>query len=462
MTAPGAWVDDASAALLTDLYELTMLQAYVEEGLTGEAVFDLFVRRLPGNRNYLVACGLDNVLHYLETVRFSPEALGYLRSLEQFSKGFVEWLEIFRFRGDVYAVPEGTPVFANEPIMQVVASLPEAQLIETFALNQIHLQTLMASKAARVVAAAGGRTVIDFGLRRMHGADAGLKAARAFSIVGVAATSNVLAGQVYGLPVVGTMGHSYVEVHDDELEALRAFGSVYPEAILLVDTYDTLEGVRKVIRLARELGDAFGARGVRLDSGDLAALSREARRMLDEAGLQRVEIFASGSLDENAIADLLAAGAPITGFGVGGRMGVSEDAPCLDTAYKLAAYDGKPRMKLSPDKANLPGRKQVFRVERAGEASHDVIGLHDEENEGRPLLEPVMKQGRRLEAGRRSLESIRARYREESAKLPGRLLGLDAADPPYRIDRSPGVEDEIDRLRRELEPAAGPGAEGRR
>ncbi|MCZ6446232.1 MAG: nicotinate phosphoribosyltransferase [Planctomycetota bacterium] len=452
MTAPSAWVNDTNAALLTDLYELTMLQAYLEKGLDQQAVFDLFVRRLPANRNYLIACGLDDVLRYLETLHFTAEALEYLASLGQFSKKFLDWLGALRFGGDVYAVAEGTPIFADEPILEVVAPLPQAQLVETFLLNQINFQTMIASKAARVVTAAAGRDVVEFGLRRLHGTDAGMKAARACFVAGASSTSNVLAGQVYGIPVTGTMAHSYIEAHDSELDAFRAFASVFPQAILLVDTYDTLGGVGNVVRLAEELGDDFQIRGVRLDSGDLAALARESRRILDQAGLHDVEVFASGSLDEYAVADLVAKAAPITGFGVGTRMGVSADAPCLDTAYKLVGYAGQARMKLSAEKSNLPGQKQVWRIESGSQASHDIIGLHDEGIDGRPLLVKVMQGGRRLPPGCVTLPQICDHAQSEMAKLPKRLLSVDSAQPSYCVELSLGLQVEIDRLRRDLQP----------
>lgn len=429
---PRPIVDEGSAALLTDLYQLTMLQAYRAEGLGGRAVFSLFVRRLPSGRNFLLACGLDDVLHYLETLRFSDDALRFLRSRPEFRSEFVDWLAELRFTGDVFAVPEGTPIFAGEPILEVEAPLPEAQLAETFLMNQVHLQTVLASKGARVVAAARGRPVVDFGLRRTQGTDAGLKAAKAFYVAGVAATSNVLAGRVYGIPIAGTMAHSYIQAHDDELEAFRAFARLYPETVLLVDTYDTLAGVRKVIELARELGEAFRVRGVRLDSGDLAELARQARRLLDEAGLERVRIFASGSLDEWEIDALLRRGAPIDAFGVGTRMGVSHDAPYLDMAYKLVEYEGRGRVKLSPGKRVLPGRKQVYRLEEDGVARGDVIAAADEEvSGGRPLLRKVMEGGRRLEVG--DLEAARKRAREEIARLPEPVRGLAPADPPLPV-----------------------------
>ena len=314
----------------------------------------------------------------------------------RFPASFLDWLAGLRFTGDVYAMPEGTPVFAGEPLLTVEAPLPEAQLAETYLLNQLHLQTLIASKGARIVEAAAGRPVVDFGTRRAHGTDAALKAARALYIAGMAATSNVLAADRYGIPPTGTMAHSYVQAHDDEDEAFRSFVATHPETVLLVDTYDTAEGVRRVARLASELGEAFRVRAVRLDSEPLAELAFEARAILDAAGLQRVEIVASGGAGR--VADRGARRgwrAPIDAFGVGTRAVSSADAPTFDAVYKLAAYDGRGRIKLSAEKETLPGRKQVFRRrDAAGLASGDVIARADERLEGEPLLEQVMR-GRR-------------------------------------------------------------------
>lgn len=439
MKVGGSWVTDENVALLTDLYELTMVQGYWKEEMAGTAVFSLFVRRLPPSRNYLLACGLDDALGILEAFRFTDPALAYLSTYPQFSADFIAWLGELRFTGDVYALPEGTPFFPNEPLLEVVAPIAEAQIVETLIMNQVHFQTVVASKAARVVTAARGRAVVDFGIRRMHGADAGLKSARAFHVAGVTSTSNVLAGQLYGVRVSGTMAHSYIQAFDRELDAFRAFAELYPETILLVDTYDTIEGVRRVIELARELGPAFRVRGIRLDSGDLAELAFRSRELLDEAGLERVEIFASGGLDEYGIDELVAEGAPITAFGVGTKMGLASDAPALDVAYKLTEYAGVGRLKLSPGKSLLPGRKQVFRVEAEGRAVKDVIARHDEELPGRPLLKRVMAAGRRTEEGRGTLDEARARAREELGRLPDRLLGLDPADPPYPVEVSPAL-----------------------
>jgi len=451
------WVDDASAALLTDLYELTMLQAYWAEGMHREAVFSLFVRRLPERRSFLLAAGLESVLRYLETLRFSADALAYLRRQGSFRDEFLAWLGEMRFEGDVWAVPEGTPVFAEEPILELRAPLPVAQLAETFVMNQVHLQTVLASKAVRLVLAAQGRPVVDFGLRRMHGADAGLKAARAFHIAGIAATSNVLAGRVYGVPISGTMAHSYIQAHDDELEAFRTFAELYPDTVLLVDTYDTLEGVRKVVRLAEKLGEGFRVRGVRLDSGDLDRLARESRRILDEAGLGHVQVLASGGLDEDAIGELVDAEAPIAGFGVGTKLGVSDDAPGLDIAYKLVEYAGEGRLKLSPGKRILPGRKQVWRAEEEGRAVGDTITGADESAPGRPLLRQVMAAGRRTQAGHDDLDAAARRARQEVAALPEALRRREPADPPYPVRVSEALRERHDAIQRELARAAGVG-----
>ncbi|WP_224369103.1 nicotinate phosphoribosyltransferase [Hyalangium versicolor] len=424
-------------ALLTDLYELAMVDAYLDEDLHDEAVFSLFVRRMPSRRNFLLACGLDDVLRYLETLRFHREEIDYLASLNRFSDRLLRYLERFRFSGEVCAVPEGTPMFGEEPILEVVAPLPEAQLVETYLLNQIHLQTVAASKAVRVVQAAAGRQVMEFGLRRMHGMDAGLKVARAAFIAGVDSTSNVLAGQRYGMPISGTMAHSFVQAHDDELGAFRAFTRCFPETTLLVDTYDTLRGVQHVLRLARELGDGFRVHAVRLDSGDLLGLSQAARQMLDEAGLRSVKIIASGNLDEDSIARLIAEEAPIDGFGVGTSLGVSPDVPCLDIVYKLVAYGGKDRIKLSSSKILYPGRKQVFRIEDGGVARRDVLARHGEQQPGRPLLRPVMRDGKRLEGTMPSLPEIREYARSELQRLPAVLRRLEPVNPLYRVEASP-------------------------
>jgi nicotinate phosphoribosyltransferase len=344
-------------------------------------------------------------------------------------------------------VPEGTPVFANEPIVEITAPIPQAQLVETFVMNQIHLQTLLASKAARVMAAARGRKVIDFGARRTHGIDAALKGARAFYIAGVDGTSNVLAGKLYGIPVAGTMAHSYVQAHGDEREAFRAFARTFPGTVLLVDTYDTLEGVRRVIELVKTAPADVTVSAVRLDSGDLTGLAKETRRLLDAAGLQQIGIFASSDLDEHRIADILETDAPIDGFGVGTSMGVSDDAPSLDIVYKLSEYRGEGRTKLSRDKPVLPGRKQVFRREEGGRATGDMIGRAQERLEGRPLLQLVMRGGRRTSDAATDLHAIRRRAAEEIEGLPGHVTAVEPADPPYPVRVSAALEQHHTRVR---------------
>ena len=423
-------------ALFTDLYQLTMLQAYFEERMTDRAVFSLFVRRLPPNRNFLIACGLDTVLDYLETLRFTQQDLAYLDSLGVLSDRFLTWLSDFRFTGCLHAMREGTPVLANEPILEVEAPLPEAQLIETYVINQVQLQTMLASKAHRVVTAARGRSVIDFGARRMHGTDAALNAARAFWIAGVNATSNVLAGKRFGIPVAGTMAHSYIQAHGDEAAAFRAFAQLYPNTVLLVDTYDTLAGVEKVIDLAKRLGEDFKIRAVRLDSGDLLDLSLRVRAALDQAGLSHIQIIASGSLDEYAIDALISSGAPLNGFGVGTAMGVSADAPYLDIVYKLTSYAGDGRVKLSANKPVLPGRKQVFRRSDVHRDTGDTIGRADENLPGRRILGPVMRDGKRLIPSTADLAETRRYAAEQVARLPATVRDLPEADPPYPVEIS--------------------------
>ena len=431
------WLNDHNAALLVDLYELTMVQAYWRAQMFDRAVFSLFAPSLPEQRNYLLACGLDDALHYLEQLRFSAESLRFLRTRKEFSDDFLKWLKTIQFTGDVYAVPEGTPVFGGEPLLEVKAPLPEAQIVETFLLNQLNFQTMLASKASRVVNAAGPeRSVLDFGIRRTFGADAALRSQRAFHIAGVAATSNVLAGAVYGVPISGTMAHSFIQAHEDELEAFRRFVEVYPETILLVDTYDTLGGVRKVVQLAKELGNRFRVRGLRLDSGDLAQLAFAARKILDEAGLNEVSIVASGSLDEFAIQDIVRGGAPINAFGVGTRMAVSADMPTLDMVYKLTSYAGSGRIKTSPGKETYPGPKQLFRQEENSIYVRDILAGYDESLPGQSLLRQVMAGGKRLPAGQESLKAARDRAKTELAKFPEPVLGVPPMKSGYPVEIS--------------------------
>ncbi|HEV2281490.1 MAG TPA: nicotinate phosphoribosyltransferase [bacterium] len=429
-------------ALLTDLYELTMAQSYFRERHNERATFDLFVRTLPSRRGFLVAAGLDTVLDYLEGVRFSEAAVAYLRTLRLFDEPFLKYLRSFTFTGDVRAIPEGELVFPPEPILEVTGPLIEAQLVETFLLNQINCQTMMATKAARVVLAAGGRPVVDFSPRRDHGTDAAMKAARCSYLAGCAGTSNMLAGMAYGLPVYGTMAHSYIMSYDEELDAFRAYARTFPNAcLLLIDTYDTVQGARNAAVVAGELRDrGHRLRGVRLDSGDLLDLSRKVRRVLDEAGAQDAQIFASGDLNEDRIRALLDAGAPIDSFGVGTEMGTSYDAPAVGGVYKLVEDTRGYHIKRSAGKATLPGRKQIWRLTRDGEIVADVVALHDEpaprDGEWRPLLAEMMRGGRAIV--RESLDAARRRCRDRLAALPAAMRALNGA--AYPVQRSPRLD----------------------
>ncbi|HXV29561.1 MAG TPA: nicotinate phosphoribosyltransferase [Sinorhizobium sp.] len=426
----------SASALFTDLYELTMLEAYHALGMADTAVFSLYVRKLPPGRNFLVACGVDDLLDDIEALRFNDEDIAHLHSLKKFRPEFLKWLKAFRFKGDIHAMAEGTPVFPNEPILEIIAPIAQGQLLETLVINQIGFQVTIASKAARIIVAANGRPVVDFGSRRAHGLDAAIKGARAAYLAGAAATSNVEAGRRYGIPVVGTVAHSFIEAFPNEMEAFRRFAALFPETTLLVDTYDTIGGVQIVTELARESKSAFKVRAIRLDSGDLLDLSRQTRRLLDESGLQHVQIFASGGLNEWDIDALVRAGAPIDAFGVGTDLMVSSDAPSLDIAYKLTEYGGIGRMKLSPHKRTLPGRKQVFRHLRDGVAIGDSIARSDESSGGRPLLQPVMAQGRRVKV-RRSAAALRQETDAMIGELPSALCALQDAADPYAIEISP-------------------------
>jgi nicotinate phosphoribosyltransferase len=419
------WVTGANAALLTDLYELTMADSYHRRGMDSRATFDLFIRELPDRRNFLVACGLEEALEYLQNLRFDNDAVDYLRSLQMFSKEFLDRLRGMRFTGDVWAIPEGEAVFAKEPLLRVTAPLVEAQLIETFLINCVTFQTMVASKAARVAIACGDKRFVDFSARRTHGADAALKAARASYIGGAGATSNVLAGKSYGIEVTGTMAHSYVMAFREEIEAFRAFARDFPgRAVLLIDTFDTREGARRAALVAREFSDeGIELVGVRIDSGDINALARDVRKILDDARLTDTKIIASGDLDEYRIEELLASGAPIDSFGVGTQLGTSGDEPSLGGVYKLVAEDAEPKIKLSTGKITLPGVKQVFRSSNNDRYDNDVIGLHDEKLDGETMLHLVMQNGNRVMEPE-PLAELRRRCRDAISHLPDRLRSL--------------------------------------
>ena len=414
-------------ALRTDLYQLTMLQAYFDRAMHGPATFEFFVRRLPPRRNFLLAAGLEQVLQFLESLRFAPRELDFLAGTGRFTPAFLDWLAGLRFGGDVWAMPEGTVFFAQEPILRV--TIAQAQLVETRVINLLHYQTLVASKAVRCVLAAPGRLLVDFGLRRAHGAEAGLLSARASYLAGFAGTATVQAGMDFGIPLYGTMAHSYVEAFDDEGEAFGHFAASQPRnTTLLIDTYDTEAAARTLVRLAPGLTRrGIDVQAVRLDSGDLAEHARRVRAILDAGGLAAVRIFASGSLDEDRLQALVAAGAPIDGFGVGTRMNTSADAPYLDCAYKLTEYDGTARRKRSEGKATWPGRKQVFRRYGAdGYIAGDVLALEGDHEGGEPLLQHVMAGGVRT-APPPTLAASRELARRQVASLPPALRELRPA-----------------------------------
>jgi nicotinate phosphoribosyltransferase len=423
-------LNSTSSPLLTDLYQLTMVQAYLDHGMDDPAVYEFFVRKLPESRNFLVCAGLESVLDFLETASFSPEDVAWLESTKRFSRRFLDYLSSFHFNGEVHAMPEGTIFFADEPILRVTAPIPMAQMVETRIINLVHFQTLVASKAARIVLCAPDKLLVEFGLRRAHGAEAGMLAARASYISGFQGTSDVLADRRYGIPTYGTMAHSFVQAHGSEETAFLNFAHAFPDdTVLLIDTYDTETAAGKVVRLAQRLKKEEGIRvkAVRIDSGDLGAHAFRVRSILDQGGCGDIGIFASGNLDEYIIRDLSRQGAPIGGYGVGTRMVTSADAPYLDCAYKLQEYAGKPRRKRSEGKATWPGRKQVYRTYGPdGRMEHDVITVEEDRQDGEPLIAPVMKEGRRLQASP-PLSAVRDFALSELARLPMSLRGLEPA-----------------------------------
>jgi nicotinate phosphoribosyltransferase len=445
--------DVGSSLLLTDLYQLNMLQAYRDAGMTATAVFEFFVRRLPSTRGFLVAAGLEQALEFLEAARFGGAELAWLAASGRFSSALLDDLAKWRFTGDVDAMPEGTVFFPDEPILRVAAPLPETQLVETRMINLLHFQTLIASKAARMVLAAPGKTLIDFGLRRAHGAEAGLLAARASYLAGFAGSATTLAQPCFGVPIFGTMAHSFIQAHDDEVQAFLNFARARPEhTTLLIDTYDTERGAERVVALAPRLAElGIEIRGVRLDSGDLAEHARRVRRILDGGGLREVAIFASGGIDERVLQRHAAERAPIDGYGVGTSLTTSQDAPALDCAYKIQEYDGKPKRKRSEGKATWPGRKQVFRrYDEDGTMAGDVLTLEGDAAPGEALIRPVMRRGKRLTSP--SLENARRLAREQLERLPAHLKRLDTA-PAYPVE----VSARLQGLAREADRAEGAG-----
>ena len=429
-------------ALLTDLYQLTMAACYFDQGMDQEATFSLFIREYPPNRGYFVAAGLEEALNYLSTLKFGEDDLAYLESTGLFPPRFLDFLKGLRFTGEVYALPEGSIFFKDEPLLEVSAPIIEAQLVETFLLNAVSLQTLIATKASRCIHAAQGRPVIDFSLRRTQGTDAGLKVARTSYLVGFAGTSNVLAGKLYGIPIFGTMAHSYITSFEDEIDAFLVFAKNFPKiTTLLIDTYDNYVGARKAAQVAKEM-EARGERlrGVRLDSGDIATISKGVRQILTAEGVDYAKILASGGLDEYKITKVLAAGGDVDFLAVGTKMGVSADAPYFDIAYKLVKYAGRPIMKLSTGKVTLVDKKQVFRFfDDAGRMARDVIALREETvPEGRPLLEKVMEHGRIINP-LPSLKESREYFASQFALLPAEYKAIEKP-AVYPVQLSPGLE----------------------
>ena len=424
-----------TSPLTTDLYELNMVQAYLDRGEDHEAVFEFFVRKLPDRRGFMLAAGLEDAIDYLETMRFSDEEIAWLEDSGRFRKNLIDYLKGFRFTGDVHAIPEGSVCFPPEPLLRITAPLPQAQLVESRLINILHYQTLIASKAARMVLAAPGKVLSDFGLRTAHGAEAGLFSARASYIAGFAGAANVLAGPRYGIPVVGTMAHSFVQVHVDEMQAFEDFARARPDGvILLIDTYDTEAAARKVVALAPRLkADGIAIRGVRIDSGDLTEMARRVRRIFDEGGLRDVMIVVSGGITEDVLQTMLAQGAPIDGFGIGVNLDASVDVPALDCAYKLQEYAGTPRRKLSEGKQTWPGRKQVWRSYGGdGRMTGDILSIETDTHAGETLIQPVMRAGKRLGPAP-TLDAIRERAKRDLARLPQALAKLEPGSYPVTI-----------------------------
>jgi nicotinate phosphoribosyltransferase len=434
-------MSSSTSPLLTDLYQLNMAKAYLDHGDTDTAVFEFFARTLPARRGFLLAAGLEQALDFLENLRFTADEIAWLKGTGRFKLNLLDYLRDFRFSGDVHAMSEGTVFFANEPILRVTAPLPQAQFVESRLINILHFQSLVAAKAARMRLAAPDKLLVDFGLRRAHGAEAGLMAARASYLTGFAGTATVEAGEMFGIPLYGTMAHSYIQAHADETDSFEHFAHSQPtNTVLLVDTYGTEEATEKVVALSRRLGrQGIHIKSVRLDSGNLSEHARNVRRILDRGGCSEIGIFCSGNLDEREISRLLARGAPIDGFGVGTRLDTSADAPFLDCAYKLVEYAGKPRRKRSEGKATWPGRKQVYRSYAAdGRLNRDILTLENDEQAGTPLIQPFMQAGKRL-AAPEPLEESRRRAATELARLPEYLKQLETAQKPYTVEIAPAL-----------------------
>lgn len=421
-------VRQGDLSLMVDLYELAMSQAYWSEGMNDTAVFSLFFRELPENRNFVLACGQQSVVSVIQALSFTDEHIERLASLQRFQPEFLDWLRGFRFSGSIYAVAEGTPLFPQEPMLEIEGPIAEVQLLESLVMNYVHLESVLASKAVRLTFAAEGRPVVDFGMRRTHGVDAAHRAVRAYRLAGLAGTSNVLASLDFNVPVYGTMAHSFVQACSDELEAFRVYARLYPGTTLLVDTYDTRAAVSRIVDWLRDSPEV-NVGGIRLDSGDLAEEALDCRRMLDEAELSDIKIMASGGLDEYRIAELVSSGAPIDGFGVGTSIAVSSDEPALELAFKLTEYASFPRMKNSPGKQSYPGPKQIYRrLGLDGTIAEDVVCGRDEVFDGSPMLKPMMKHGRIVDGAIAPLDEQVNAARAAIDTLPERIRSLEPVE----------------------------------
>ena len=438
-------------SLMLDLYELTMAQSYFQNSMSEPSTFSLYIRSYPYNRGYFVTAGLSDVITYLQDLKFTEESITYLESTGIFDTQFLQFLRTLHFTGDVWAIPEGGIVFADEPLLEITAPIIEAQIIETFIVNQMHYQTLIATNASRCVWAARDRSVIEFGLRRTHGIDAGLKMARASYMAGCKSTSNVLANKIYGIPMTGTMAHSFITSMTDEIAAFRAYYKSFPcRTVLLLDTYDTINATHNAVVVAKEIEtDGNQLLGVRIDSGDLLSLSKKVRQILDAEGLSYVTIVASGGLDEYSVEKLLNQGAPIDVFAIGTKMSVSDDSPSMDMIYKQVRYADRSIMKLSPQKISLPESKQIFRTKDSMDYfAGDILGLRDENINGKPLLEQIMTEGKVIKT-LPNIHQIRDHFAEEFECIKAEYKTL-TTPPEYPVTLSPGLQTLANKLHQQV------------
>ena len=427
-------------SLLTDLYEITMAYSYFKSNRNEISTFELFIRNLPKNRNFLVSAGIDDIIKIISEFHFTDDDIKYLKSLKLFSDDFLDYLKNFKFKGDVWAIPSGQIYFPNEPVIRITADRISAQLLETIILNQFNFQSMIASKCARIIISSRGIPCVDFSPRRDHGIDSALKVAKVSYICNFIGTSNVLAGKIFNIPVYGTMAHSYIMSFSDEETAFREFLKCFEEPVLLIDTYDTIEGAKKVIKLLKE---GYKIKGVRIDSGDLVELSKKVKQIFKNEGFD-IKIFLSGDLDEYVIDEILSKGAIADAFGVGTKMGTSSDAPYLNGVYKLVEDEYGFKIKTSPGKITLPGKKQVYRIYKNGIMEKDIIALEDEKCEGIPLLKKYIENGNVLEY--EDIENSRKFFKENLSTLPDYLKTTRKSEIDYPIE----VSDKLLKIKQEL------------